>query len=423
MRTKRLKLHYGWAVLIMGTVAIFGALGLARFGYSMVLPAMQADLGMDNGEAGLLASIGLAGYLALAIVGGAWASRYGGRRVAAIGLIFAGAGMLFTGLSDDYFYIAIFGVITGVGSGAVNIAVMGLWPAWFSAKRRGMAAGIAVSGSSFGLIVTGFIVPRIMTAFGEKAWQICWIIFGSITLVLAVGSYIFLRDKPAEIGLEPIGQSNGTITASGMVSTNWKQVYFSAPVWFLGMVYTAFGFSYIIFMTFFVKYLVSNAGFTALAAGRLFMVMGGFSVLSGLIWGTISDSFGRPKTLMILYLIHSLAFSMFAVGTTSPYFVISAVLYGITAWSIPAIMSAACGDLLGPQLAPASLGFITLFFGIGQVLGPVAAGAMADVTGSFSQVFLLASTVSLVGAVGSAMLMKITAYQPKQPQNSPLNGG
>ncbi|HWI54650.1 MAG TPA: MFS transporter, partial [Desulfobacteria bacterium] len=348
--------------------------------------------------------------------GGAWASRYGGRLVSAVGLVFAGAGMLFMGFTDKFFYVAIFGVISGLGSGAVNIAVMGLWPAWFSTKKRGMAAGIAVSGSSLGLILTGFIVPRIMEAYGEKAWQTCWILFGSITLLLAVGSYIVLRDKPAEMGLEPIGKTAADITPMGTVSTNWKQVYFSAPVWFLGIVYTAFGFSYIIFMTFFVKHLISDAGFTALAAGRLFMVMGGFSVFSGLIWGSISDSIGRPKTLMILYLIHTLAFAMFAAGGKPFYFVISAVLYGITAWSIPAIMSAACGDLLGPQLAPASLGFITLFFGIGQVLGPVAAGAMADAAGSFSPVFVLASAISLMGAAGAGMLIKVTAYHGKQSE-------
>lgn len=48
---------------------------------------------------------------------------------------------------------------------------------------------------------------------------------------------------------------------------------------------------------------------------------------------------------------------------------------------------AACGDILGPKLAPAALGFITLFLGIGQAIGPYAAGAIADAEGSFAPVF------------------------------------
>lgn len=67
-------------------------------------------------------------------------------------------------------------------------------------------------------------------------------------------------------------------------------------------------------------------------------------------------------------------------------------------------MAAACGDVLGPKLAPAALGFITLFFGIGQALGPSVAGVMADLAGSFTSAFLLASGVAFLGAIGAATL-------------------
>jgi MFS family permease len=55
-------------------------------------------------------------------------------------------------------------------------------------------------------------------------------------------------------------------------------------------------------------------------------------------------------------------------------------------------------------MAPAALGFITLFFGIGQAVGPSVAGAIADRTGSFAPAFLLAGAVALAGAVGSWVL-------------------
>ena len=49
------RLHYGWIVLAIGTLVVFGSLGLARFGYTMVLPSMQEGLGIDNTQTGLLA--------------------------------------------------------------------------------------------------------------------------------------------------------------------------------------------------------------------------------------------------------------------------------------------------------------------------------------------------------------------------------
>ena len=76
----------------------------------------------------------------------------------------------------------------------------------------------------------------------------------------------------------------------------------------------------------------------------------------------------------------------------------------MTAWSIPAIMAALCGDVVGARLAPAALGFVTLFFGIGQAAGPVVAGVIADSSGSFSGAFLVAAAQAGTGAFASALL-------------------
>jgi MFS family permease len=70
-------------------------------------------------------------------------------------------------------------------------------------------------------------------------------------------------------------------------------------------------------------------------------------------------------------------------------------------------MAAAAGDLVGPRLAPAGLGFITLFFGIGQALGPALGGYLADATQSFSLPFLVAGGISFIGSVLSLYLKRL----------------
>jgi MFS family permease len=87
-------------------------------------------------------------------------------------------------------------------------------------------------------------------------------------------------------------------------------------------------------------------------------------------------------------------------------FYLSAILFGLTAWSIPTIMAAAAGDFVGPRLAPAGLGFITLFFGIGQAVAPAFGGYLADLSGSFTLPFLVAGGISLTGMVASLFLKK-----------------
>lgn len=399
------RFHYAWVVLIVGTLVVFGSLGLARFGYTMLLPPMQAELGMDHTQAGGLATANLAGYLALALVGGALASHYGPRRVIAAGLALTALGMLLTGLAGSFTTALTWRALTGVGSGASNVPVMALLSAWFVQRRRGLAAGVGVTGSSIALIVLGPLVPRLLTSYGQDGWRVSWFVFAGVTLGLAAMSLALLRNRPSDVGLRPLGATGSDEPAAPAQSgLHWGSVYGSGVVWHIGFIYIAFGFSYIIYMTFFTKYLIAEGGYTKSAAGGLFMLMGWVSLLCGLLWGWVSDLIGRKGALIIVYLIHTVAFGLFALCPTPAGFTISAILFGLSAWSIPAIMAATCGDLLGPRLAPAGLGFITLFFGIGQAVGPVAAGALADGTDSLSPAFLLAAGVALLGAVGTIPL-------------------
>lgn len=400
------RLHYGWVVLALSTLVVFGSLGLARFGYTLVLPAMQKGLGFENTGAGFLATANLAGYLALAVAGGALAARFGPRAMITLGLAVVGLGMLFTGLANSFPAVAAWRALTGIGSGASNVPVMGLLASWFATNRRGMAAGIAVTGSSIALITASPLVPNVLAAYGPDGWRACWFIFGSTALVLACTSWVFLRNTPVERGLTAVGEvptGRRSVTAKAQ-ALRWGTVYRSPVVWHLGLVYVAYGFSYIIYMTFFAKVLIAEGGYSQDQAGRVFMLMGWFSLLCGLLWGTVSDRVGRRAALVSVYLVHTVSFSLFALWQAPPGFILSAALFGLSAWSIPAIMAATCGDAFGSRLAPAALGFVTMFFGIGQAVAPSIAGAMADSLGSFRPAMLLAAGVALCGAIGATSL-------------------
>jgi MFS family permease len=107
------------------------------------------------------------------------------------------------------------------------------------------------------------------------------------------------------------------------------------------------------------------------------------------------------------------AFSLFGLWTMPTGFMISAILFGLTAWSIPAIITAICGEMMGAKLAPAALGFITLFFGVGQALGPIIAGAMADAAGSLLPAYLFAAGVAVIGIIGASQLKPALKKEPE----------
>jgi predicted MFS family arabinose efflux permease len=191
-------------------------------------------------------------------------------------------------------------------------------------------------------------------------------------------------------------------------SLDWGLVYKSRVLWHLAAIYFAFGFSYIIYSTFFVKYLVKEGGLSAGGAGTLWLQVGIVSTISGFIWGSISDRWGRRAGLLCVFMLQGIAFLVFGFSRDLLAVYSSAALFALTAWSIPALMAALSGDLFGTRLAPAALGLLTIAMGLGQAIGPYLAGAIADATQSFALAFVIAGIVALVLGVGGSLALRVS---------------
>jgi nitrate/nitrite transporter NarK len=289
---------------------------------------------------------------------------------------------------------------------------MALGSAWFAMEKRGFATGIVSAGIGAGTLISGLVVPPILGAFGLDGWRFSWYILGGAVLVVSGIVFLFIRSRPDEKGLSPVGVRQNKDAApvsseKGKTSSlDWAKVYKMPSVWYLGVVYFFYGFSYIIYMVFFAAYLVKEMGLSQAWAGALWAVVGGLSIFCGVIWGGISDRLGRSRGAALAYLVLGISYVVYALIRVKFGFYLSALLFGLTAWSIPTIMAAAAGDFVGPRLAPAGLGFITLFFGIGQALGPALGGYLADISHSFTVPFLVAGGISFAGMVSSLFLRK-----------------
>lgn len=402
------KFHYGWIVIFMGLLTTIAAHGFGRMAYTIILPAMKDGLAFDYTQLGLLGTGNFIGYLTMAIVGGFLAARFGTRIVITFALLLMGVTLILTGLADTFGFAFTMRLFTGLGNGAAYVPAMALGSAWFAMKRRGFATGIVSGGIGAGTLISGLVVPPILLSYGHEGWRYSWYYLGGAVLVISAIVFLFVRSRPEEKGLLQVGEADGGERAEGgaaKASTlDWGLVYKKGSVWYLGVTYFFYGLSYIIYMVFFAAYLVNEMGLSQEWAGGLWAAVGGLSVFCGVIWGSISDRLGRARGAALAYLVLAMAYIVYALVRVEFGFYLSAVLFGLTAWSIPTIMAATAGDLVGPRLAPAGLGFVTIFFGIGQALGPAIGGYLADSTGSFTIPFLVAGGVSLTGAVFSLFL-------------------
>jgi MFS family permease len=94
-------------------------------------------------------------------------------------------------------------------------------------------------------------------------------------------------------------------------------------------------------------------------------------------------------------------------GTTA--LLLSVVLYGLAAFAIPTIMAAAVGDYLGLSRAAQAFSLITLFFAVGQTIGPGAAGVIAEASGTFTTCYLAASALTGVAVLLTVLLPRSEA--------------
>lgn len=393
--------HYGWVVAATGTLCIFAALGLGRFALGMLLPSMASSVGLSHFESGAIGTANFVGYLAAVLLCGRVAARTGARALVFVALVTIAATMLLVSRASSFAAILLLYAVTGAGSGAANVPVMGLVAAWFDPRVRARAAGFVVIGSGFAIIVSGQLIPRVNRAVGAQGWRTSWAILGATVGVIAVLAVAFLRNRPASSGPPAPARAAARSPA--------RSFFRNHPVRILAAAYALFGFTYSIYVTFIVTSL-RERGFTESAAGTFWSWVGLLSLFSGPVFGAVSDRLGRRAGLQIVFALQMLAYALAGARLPAPFLWASIACFGIVAWSIPSIMLAAASEHVEKERVVAAFGFVTFAFGLGQISGPLVAGALAERTGSFSSSFFLAAAL----AAGAILLCSFLPHPARE---------
>ncbi len=269
--------------------------------------------------------------------------------------------------------------------------------------------GIVNMGVGLGLSIAGLLLPYCIGCSGPDGWRYAWYLMGTTVFAGSFMCYAFLRDHPSEKGLTPCGEDENKQARPRSVITlgfALQRILSDSEVWKLSWVYLMFGFSYMVYLTFFVAYLTKELNLEIAQGGRIFALLGFLSIFCGLPWGTLSDRIGRRNALIFAYLTLAVSFLLFAYYRHPFGVYASAAIFGLTGLAIPVIVAAAVSDAIGGQLASAAFGFATLFFGIGQALAPFVGGWIKDATGTFTNAFVLCALVALLGAFSSYFLKR-----------------
>jgi MFS family permease len=405
--------HYGWVIVFASMLCIMACLGFGRFALGMLLPSMGATLHLSYSQMGYISTANFLGYLVSVLVSGHIAVKSGPRMVIFFALLLVGISMALVSRAASFSHVLVLYMLTGIGSGATNVPVMGLVSAWFRAKKRGKAAGFVVIGSGFAIILSGKLIPYINSVTGSEGWRTSWLILSGLVMTVAIIGFIFLRNRPEELGLLPVGSED--VAFAPVKPKLLVNVYRQWVIYYLGIIYFLFGYTYVIYATFIVTTLVKERGFSESVAGNFWAWVGFLSLFSGPVFGTLSDRLGRKAGLIMVFSLQTLAYLLVASGLPGLFLYLSIFFFGIVAWSIPSIMAAAVGDYVGARNAPAAFGLVTFIFGFGQIAGPSVAGILAERTGSFSSSFMMAATLT-----GTAILLTLFLKKPEQKRQEEI---
>jgi len=396
-----LRIHYGWIIVATGSLVLFSCLGLARYAYTMLLPGMQAGLGLAYKQMGFIGTANFSGYLVSVLLAPTLIRRFHPRAVITTGLVLISVCMLAISRCNGFYPVAVLYTLVGLGGGFANIPMMALVTYWFRSEQRGKAAGLVIGGNGAAIIFAGFLIPLLNRCYGTEGWRSGWLVLGLISLVVTACAATLLRNHPSELGLEPVGApvpvSDGQLRpcerrGDGLILLR------------LGLLYLVFGATFMVYGTFIVTTMVREYGFSEAKAGLYWSWVGFFSLFSGVGFGALSDRIGRRHGLALVFGVQTMAYALAGIKPGTAGLVVSIVLYGLAVFAIPAIMAAAIGDYLGLSRAATAFATVTIFFAAGQTIGPAGAGLIAGTTGTFTTAYLLAALLTACAALFAATL-------------------
>lgn len=397
------RVHYGWVIVGLGFLIIFACIGLGRYAYTMLLPSMQAGLGLTYDRMGYIGTGNFCGYLLAVLLAPRLIRRYRPRTAISAGIALITVSLSGIALSHGYLPPLFLYFLVGAGTGFANIPTMALVSYWFRSTQRGRAAGLMIAGNGAAIMLAGVMVPFINRTYGPSGWRVGWLILAAVALLVTLLTACFIRNHPDEMGLEPMGAA---LPASSDQLVPRAVHHPGALLLRLGLLYFAFGATFMVFGTFIVTTMVRDYGFSEARAGGCWSWVGFCSLFSGVIFGAVSDRIGRKYGLALVFAVQGSAYLLAGSHPGVTGLTASLLLYGSAVFAVPAIMAAAVGDYLGLNRAAASFATVTIFFAAGQTLGPSVAGIVGRATGSFDAAYLLAGAVCAAAVLLALLLPK-----------------
>ena len=366
--------------------------------WSVFKGPIAAHLNWDAGAAALTASVMLAMFVLGVILGGYAQDRLGPKKITLAGSIMIGAGMACTAgvtSSAPWLVYITYGVIGGLGVGAVYTSTLAATQKWFP-DRRGFASGMTVSAFGFSLVV---FAPLAKFLLGGLGAPMTFLIFGVAFLAVCGFCSLFIQNPPEGYvpeGYVPTQAAHAKQQYSPQEIIKTKQFYLLAG----GLFFTL------------PAYFILNPVFLSLGTARglsdaialLGVSLTGIgSAVGRLTVGWASDRIGRKAAMVAIAMI-ILCAALVMIAAEGALFLICIVLVSFGFGGAAGVYAAMTTESFGTKYGGMNFGLVMIGFGASALVFPMIAKQLTA-GGSYTSSFALAAATCAI-AVVLVLLMK-----------------
>ena len=381
-----------WQVIVSGICGLVLTIGLARFAYTPLLPSLQAQTGLNDANAGVLAAINYAGYMSGAIAV-AWIDSVRLRhRLYSLGLWMAILTTASMAVSPSFEIWALSRFVGGLCGAAGMLLGSGLVLGWLMRNGQRPELGLHFVGIGLGIVVSAIGAWGLSLIWPD--WDAQWFAFACIGLFFLWPAWVWRPPVPDELST-----NSNTSNTPHIIPTRW--------LWTMLVSYFAAGWGFVISATFTVA-IVEREPLLA-GQGHLAWAMVGLAAMPAVfIWDRIARLVGDKQALLIAFGLQTLSVLMPAASGSMLAAMVGAIGYGATFIGIVSLTLAMVGRL-SPNNPGKAMARFTLGYGAAQMIAPVVAGYMAQSSGSFHGALWVTAAVMSLGMALLATLPKIEA--------------
>jgi MFS family permease len=404
MQTTR-RVHPAWIAAIVTFFTLVATAGF-RSAPSVLIVPLEDAFGWRRDQISLAIAVNVLLFGLTAPFAAALMERFTVRRVvmAALTTVSTGA-FLTTFVHAPWQLVLTWGVIVGVGTGSMALVFAATVANRWFVKRRGLVVGALTAASATGQLV---FLPGLTSLSQTHGWKSIGLTIGAASLFMVPMIYVFLREKPADLGMLPYGAPENwqppvksTMNAGKLAIVTLKEATAHKDFWILFGTFFVCGLSTSgLIGTHFIPAAHDHGMGQVVAAGLLAMI-GVFDVIGTLASGWLTDKYDPRKLLFFYYGLRGLSLFLLPsilFSTLHPSTLVFIIFYGLdwVATVPPTIML--CRTVLGPDRATVIYGWVFAAHQIGGSIAAFGAAVLRVKLGDYAAAVYISGALCLVSS-------------------------